>query len=208
MRFIYVLFIFFSSLISGLMAYNCSCANITCPPRPVNCIGSYTLDPCGCCTQCSKKEWEPCGGESWVLGYCAANLKCANITGQTLVELPHVGVCKSMRKHSTGTHYFEDDDELCPEYEACFKVMGTCDCVKKRTCFMNFMTEARCRMQVESDQDHEEVLYRRYNIQCYTSGCNITNDKCVCGPVPCGQNYEFNDQMQCNTALGNFSRTK
>ncbi|XP_040182510.1 cysteine-rich motor neuron 1 protein-like isoform X2 [Rana temporaria] len=34
--------------------------------------------------------------------------------------------------------YMEDDDENCPQRSGCYRAMGTCDCVTKHTCILDF----------------------------------------------------------------------
>ena len=41
-------------------------------------------------------EWEPCGGQDWVLGYCALGLTCASFNRTGAAMLPEIGVCKGV----------------------------------------------------------------------------------------------------------------
>ncbi|TTJ69856.1 Cysteine-rich motor neuron 1 protein [Bagarius yarrelli] len=45
---------------------NCNCSEFQCPPRRRNvmCYG-LALDPCGCCSHCSRLVGQVCGGPSW-----------------------------------------------------------------------------------------------------------------------------------------------
>ncbi|KAM8927221.1 cysteine-rich motor neuron 1 protein-like isoform 2-T2 [Pelodytes ibericus] len=181
--------------IPGLLAYNCSsCEERTCPPRPVQCRGRQAIDPCGCCNHCAKQTWEPCGGENWELGYCDRHFKCANVTGEVLVQLPMVGICKEMRNDQSYQYHWEDDDEICPEQTGCYVTMGMCDCVTKRTCIsdFHFTSPEICRRR-----DDEEYYEKSYQHVCFNNGCNIEDGKCVCETGKCGRKYQFRDQKQC-----------
>jgi hypothetical protein len=82
------------------MAHDCTpCELRTCPVQhPHGCESGRTLarDPCGCCDQCTRMEWEPCGGQDWVLGYCALGLTCASFNRTGAAMLPEIGVCKGV----------------------------------------------------------------------------------------------------------------
>ncbi|KAM5140377.1 cysteine-rich motor neuron 1 protein-like [Mantella aurantiaca] len=116
--------------------YNCTaCDKRICQPYNTPCPGHVAIDPCGCCKHCAKQRSETCGGPDWDFGYCDRGLRCANITGTKLVEIPDTGICKEFPGERTS--YFVDD-ENCPEQTGCYQVMGTCDCPTKRTCILDF----------------------------------------------------------------------
>lgn len=85
-------------LVRSLSAHECTpCHLRTCPVRaPHGCEGGRSLarDPCGCCDQCTRLEWEPCGGQDWAHGYCALGLTCASFNATGAVTIPEIGVCK------------------------------------------------------------------------------------------------------------------
>lgn len=90
-----VTFLHFSILVRVLMAHECKPCDIrTCPPKACESGRTLAKDPCGCCDQCSRLEWEPCGGEDWELGYCALGLTCAAVSQTGAATLPDIGVCK------------------------------------------------------------------------------------------------------------------
>uniref|UniRef100_A0A7N8YA34 IGFBP N-terminal domain-containing protein n=1 Tax=Mastacembelus armatus TaxID=205130 RepID=A0A7N8YA34_9TELE len=77
---------------------DCTPCNLrACPFKaPHACEGGRTLarDPCGCCDQCTRLEWEPCGGHDWTHGYCALGLTCASVNRTGAAVIPEIGVCK------------------------------------------------------------------------------------------------------------------
>lgn len=93
--------VFFLSVLfaaRALAADECQPCNLrTCPAKaPHGCEGGRTLarDPCGCCDQCARVEWEPCGGANWAHGYCALGLTCASVNQTAAAAIPEIGVCK------------------------------------------------------------------------------------------------------------------
>lgn len=91
-------------VVRPLSAHRCApCSLRTCPVRAAHgCEGGRTLarDPCGCCDQCSRLEWEPCGGRDWAHGYCALGLSCASVNRSGAAVIPEVGVCKGRWRSS------------------------------------------------------------------------------------------------------------
>ena len=79
-------------LARALSAHECTPCNLrTCPLKAAHgCEGGRTLarDPCGCCDQCARLEWEPCGGQDWAHGYCALGLTCASVNGSGAAPHP------------------------------------------------------------------------------------------------------------------------
>lgn len=68
---------------------------------PRGCEGGRAVarDPCGCCDQCARLEWEPCGGRDWAHGYCALGLTCASVNRTAAATIPEIGVCKGGWKY-------------------------------------------------------------------------------------------------------------
>ncbi|KAM4651429.1 cysteine-rich motor neuron 1 protein-like [Discoglossus pictus] len=200
MRFGYTLLVIFSCIIQVLAAYNCTrCDKQKCPPLSTSCLGHVAIDPCGCCEHCSKKEWEPCGGENWQIGYCDKNIQCVSTIGEELVEPPMVGICKSMPDVPYINHW-EDDDVNCPLQSGCYVTTGVCDCVTKRTCIIDFSysTYEQCNKRLD-----EDYAYKPYKPVCFNRGCDIVNRRCVCSTGNCERKYEYSDYNQCNKALVN-----
>lgn len=85
-------------LVRALSAHECTACNLrTCPFKPpLVCEGGRTVakDPCGCCHQCTRLEWEPCGSQDWAHGYCALGLTCASVNKTGAATIPETGVCK------------------------------------------------------------------------------------------------------------------
>lgn len=85
-------------LVRALSAHECTSCNLrTCPVKALHgCEGGRTLakDPCGCCDQCTRLEWETCGGQDWAHGYCALGLTCASVNKTGAATIPEIGVCK------------------------------------------------------------------------------------------------------------------
>ncbi|XP_040182503.1 cysteine-rich motor neuron 1 protein-like isoform X2 [Rana temporaria] len=130
-------------------AYNCTaCEKRKCPPLLTPCGGRRAIDPCGCCKHCAKEGYEVCGGPDWELGYCDRGLRCANITGTELVEIPNTGICKVFPGRPQ-KEYYEDDDENCPVQTGCYRMMGTCECPGKRTCVLDFQLDKYDRLHCD-----------------------------------------------------------
>ncbi|XP_069804490.1 cysteine-rich motor neuron 1 protein-like isoform X2 [Dendropsophus ebraccatus] len=148
-------------------AQNCTaCEYRKCPPviRPCPGSGREAIDPCGCCRHCPKQRGELCGGPDWEYGYCDNSYKCAASNGTGLVDIPNIGVCKELPGYTTPSHYAEDDDEICPEQSGCYRVMGTCDCVTKRTCLADFSMSRYDPLYCEPQYDDRARLCA--NVTC------------------------------------------
>eukprot|EP00079_Xenopus_tropicalis_P016887 XP_004916243.1 PREDICTED: cysteine-rich motor neuron 1 protein-like [Xenopus tropicalis] len=203
-----VIFLIILFNIPGYQAYNCtSCEETTCPPILFGCGSNRAIDPCGCCEHCARGNMQPCGGENWEIGYCNNGLKCAAVNGTGLVEIPNIGICKDL-KGFPYKEYFEDNDEICPKQTGCYRVVGNCDCVTKRTCILDFFqySEEQCNpmrdflaweREQEEEKSEKEIKY------CFWSGCDITDGKCVCESGICDFNrrFQFRDIWKCNEAL-------
>ncbi|XP_077113602.1 cysteine-rich motor neuron 1 protein-like [Ranitomeya variabilis] len=187
MLFLFLAFIFSSFCQPAESAYNCTaCEKRQCPPMITPCPGNHAIDPCGCCQHCAKQEGEICGGSDWEYGYCDNRYKCAAINGTGLVEIPNIGVCKDMPGYDSPSHYALDDDENCPKQTGCYKVMGTCACVTKRTCIPNFSISSYnpvdCNPRYDNPYDHVFV-YR-----CTSYGCDLVDGECKCERGICDRN--------------------
>ncbi|XP_044138796.1 cysteine-rich motor neuron 1 protein-like [Bufo gargarizans] len=182
-------------------AYNCTaCENRKCPPMITPCPGSEAIDPCGCCKHCAKQVLEICGGPDWEYGYCDSSYKCAAKNGTGLVEIPNTGICKDMPGYRTPSHYAEDDDEDCPEHYGCFKVMGMCDCVTKRTCIPNFSFERYDPLYCDPQFD-DPSFDHLYQYTCTRYGCNLVDNQCICQQSGCDRTFEFPDKKSCHRVL-------
>lgn len=135
-------FLNISLLARMLIAYECTpCDLRTCPFKvPRACENGRTLarDPCGCCDQCTRLEWELCGGQDWALGYCSLGLTCVSVNQTGLANTRNldaeVGVCKALPE-------FPDaglEDERCPLVSGCDRTGGKCVCDSRRSCLASF----------------------------------------------------------------------
>ncbi|CAH2319801.1 Hypothetical predicted protein [Pelobates cultripes] len=207
MKIWYILFIIFSWMIYGQDATNDTTCETTCLSGPLGCSGRVAINPYCSCSHCAKSIWEPCGGKNWELGYCEKEQKCANITGEVLVEIPMIGICKYMRHYTAYKEFWEDDDEQCPEQSGCEMHTGVCDCITRRTCFPDFRYSSyeTCKPYQAYLMDYyyaEGYTYEHPKPVCYSQGCDIIDDKCICETEgPCGRKYEFENRNKCNTAL-------
>uniref|UniRef100_A0A3Q1HBS7 Cysteine-rich motor neuron 1 protein n=1 Tax=Anabas testudineus TaxID=64144 RepID=A0A3Q1HBS7_ANATE len=127
-------------LVRALSAHECTPCNLrTCPVKaPHGCEGGRTLarDPCGCCDQCSRMEWEPCGGQDWAHGYCALGLTCASVNRSGAAVIPEIGVCKGRNKSAECVLCLED--ERCPLMAGCDRAGGLCVCDARHSCLGSF----------------------------------------------------------------------
>ncbi|XP_072282494.1 cysteine-rich motor neuron 1 protein-like [Pyxicephalus adspersus] len=182
--------------------YNCTaCDKRKCRPHLSPCPRRTATDPCGCgCHHCAKGEWELCGGPDWEYGYCDRGTRCANLTGLHLAEIPDIGVCKELPDYPDPDHYAQDDDENCPEQSGCYKVMGMCDCVTKRTCFYDFTLSSYdpsyCIPQYDDPAYDHSFVYK-----CTRSGCDLVDDECVCTSSGCDRTYQFPNRRACYNTL-------
>ncbi|XP_047466539.1 cysteine-rich motor neuron 1 protein isoform X3 [Mugil cephalus] len=125
-------------LVRALSAHECTPCNLrTCPVKPPHgCEGGRTLarDPCGCCDQCTRLEWEPCGGQDWAHGYCALGLTCASVNQTGAATIPESGVCKVLPDHPDAGLV----DERCPLMTGCDRAGGQCVCDARHSCLGTF----------------------------------------------------------------------
>ncbi|KAM7375695.1 hypothetical protein PAMP_005480 [Pampus punctatissimus] len=125
-------------VVRTLSAQDCSPCNLrTCPVKaPHGCDGGRTLarDPCGCCDQCARLEWEPCGGKDWAHGYCALGLTCASVNQSGAATIPEIGVCKVLPAHPEAGL----EDERCPLMTGCDRAGGQCVCDARHSCLGSF----------------------------------------------------------------------
>ncbi|KAM5141185.1 cysteine-rich motor neuron 1 protein-like isoform 1-T2 [Mantella aurantiaca] len=183
-------------------AYNCTaCDKRICQPYNTPCPGHVAIDPCGCCKHCAKLRFQVCGGADWEFGYCDRGLRCANITGTELVEIPDTGICKEFPGESI-VNYFEDDDENCPEQSGCYRVMGTCDCPTKRSCILDAQLEKYTRLYCDPMYDDPQFEHL-FVYQCKESGCDIVDDQCDCKTVGCDvkRTFQFKNKNDCYKTL-------
>ncbi|KAG9472079.1 hypothetical protein GDO78_021307 [Eleutherodactylus coqui] len=205
-------FLFFSPYFfqPAQTAYNCTaCEKRKCPPMIPPCPGNEAIDPCGCCHHCAKQEGDICGGPDWEIGYCDGNRKCATINGTGLVEIPDFGVCKEMPAYSKRVDYFEDDDENCPEQHGCYKMMGHCDCITKRTCIPDFQMSNYDPLDCEPwrddpglyDDDRVVAVAVAVAPPCTHYGCNLVENQCICESSGCDRTFEFTNIRDCYNAI-------
>uniref|UniRef100_A0A3Q2VQU4 Cysteine rich transmembrane BMP regulator 1 n=1 Tax=Haplochromis burtoni TaxID=8153 RepID=A0A3Q2VQU4_HAPBU len=125
-------------LVRALSAHECTACNLrTCPFKPpLVCEGGRTVakDPCGCCDQCTRLEWEPCGGQDWAHGYCALGLTCASVNKTGAATIPETGVCKVLPDYPDAGL----EDEHCPLMTGCDRAGGQCVCDARHSCLGSF----------------------------------------------------------------------
>ncbi|XP_031435957.1 cysteine-rich motor neuron 1 protein-like isoform X1 [Clupea harengus] len=204
-----------SLLVRVLLAYECTpCDLRTCLVKaPHACESGRTLakDPCGCCDQCTRLEWELCGGQDWALGYCALGLTCVSVNQTGLVNTRNpeaeVGVCKALLE-------FPDaglEDELCPLVSGCDRTGGKCICDSRHSCLASFSypdKEACARVAKSEGRRHDREHRERHREKfvgsaspaCSFSGCNLTAEGCVCQSQSCYDHFTYPDRSQCQQA--------
>ncbi|XP_067336699.1 cysteine-rich motor neuron 1 protein isoform X2 [Channa argus] len=125
-------------LVRALSAHECTPCNLrTCPLKaPHGCEGGRTLarDPCGCCDQCTRLQWEPCGGPDWAHGYCALGLTCASVNISRAAVIPEIGVCKVLPDYPEAGL----EDERCPLMTGCERAGEQCVCDARHSCLGSF----------------------------------------------------------------------
>ncbi|XP_053702072.1 cysteine-rich motor neuron 1 protein isoform X2 [Synchiropus splendidus] len=204
-----VWFLSVSLLAQTASAQDCKpCQQRTCPAKsPLSCEGGRTVarDPCGCCPQCSRLEWETCGGEEWTHGYCALGLTCASVNATAAAIVPEIGVCKVFPEHPEAGL----EDERCPLMTGCEKVEGECVCDARHSCLGSFTypdqetcakasgTESR---KPEHRDRHREKYVGPSNPACMFSGCNLTAEGCVCESQSCHHHFAYINRSQCQEA--------
>ncbi|KAM8834172.1 cysteine-rich motor neuron 1 protein isoform 2-T2 [Synchiropus picturatus] len=204
-----VWFLSVSLLAQTASAQDCKpCQQRTCPAKsPLSCEGGRTLarDPCGCCPQCSRLQWETCGGEEWTHGYCALGLTCASVNATAAAIVPEIGVCKVFPEHPEAGL----EDQRCPLMTGCEKVEGECVCDARHSCLGSFTypdqetcakasgTESR---KPEHRDRHREKYVGPSNPACMFSGCNLTAEGCVCESQSCHHHFAYINRSQCQEA--------
>ncbi|XP_034078429.1 cysteine-rich motor neuron 1 protein isoform X2 [Gymnodraco acuticeps] len=196
-------------LVRALSAHECTpCELRTCPVKaPRGCDGGRTLarDPCGCCDRCAQLEWEPCGGQDWVHGYCALGLTCASFNQTEAATIPETGVCKELPDHPEAGL----EDERCPLMTGCDKAGGQCVCDARHSCLGSFTypDQESCMKASKSEgrrHEHRERHREKYvgpsNPACMFSGCNLTAEGCVCESQSCHHHFAYINRSQCQEA--------
>uniref|UniRef100_A0A3P8ZIG8 Cysteine-rich motor neuron 1 protein n=1 Tax=Esox lucius TaxID=8010 RepID=A0A3P8ZIG8_ESOLU len=201
-----VSFLNFSILVRVLMAYECSpCDLRTCSTK--HCEGDRTLakDPCGCCDQCTRLEWEPCGGQDWALGYCALGLTCAAVNQTGGVTIPDIGVCKVLPDSPDAGL----EDERCPLQAGCDRAGAVCVCDARHSCLRSFnhpdmescVTASRTEVRRHEHRErHREKFVGPSSPACTFSGCNLTAHGCVCESQSCHHHFSYVNRSQCQEA--------
>ncbi|XP_055719046.1 cysteine-rich motor neuron 1 protein-like isoform X1 [Salvelinus fontinalis] len=201
-----VAFLNFSILVRVLMSHECTpCDLRTCPPKACESGRTLARDPCGCCDQCTRMEWEPCAGQDWALGYCALGLTCAAVNQTGAVTLPEIGVCKVL-PHSPEAGL---EDERCPLQTGCDRAGAMCVCDARHSCLGSFSypemescmraskTEGR---RHEYQERHREKFVGPSDPACMFSGCNLTAQGCVCESQSCHYHSSYINRSQCQEA--------
>ncbi|KAF3844745.1 hypothetical protein F7725_007908 [Dissostichus mawsoni] len=196
-------------LVRALSAHECTpCELRTCPVKaPRGCDGGRTLarDPCGCCDRCARLEWEPCGGQDWVHGYCALGMTCASFNQTEAATIPETGVCKELPDHPEAGL----EDERCPLMTGCDKAGGQCVCDARHSCLGSFTypDQESCMKASKSEgrrHEHRERHREKYvgpsNPACMFSGCNLTAEGCVCESQSCHHHFAYINRSQCQEA--------
>ncbi|CAL8272316.1 unnamed protein product [Merluccius merluccius] len=199
-----------------LAAHECTpCGLRTCPSKHAHgahgaqCEGgrSSVRDPCGCCDQCARLEWEPCGGQDWVLGYCALGLTCASFNRTGAAVLPEIGVCKVLPDHLEAGLV----DERCPLMTGCDRAGAECVCDARHSCLgsFSFPDQESCMKASKTEgrrHEHRERHRERFvgpsNPACMFSGCNLTAEGCVCESHSCHHHFSYINRSQCHEAAG------
>ncbi|XP_029937739.1 cysteine-rich motor neuron 1 protein isoform X2 [Myripristis murdjan] len=199
----------FFILVRALSAHECTpCDLRTCSVKaPHGCEGGRTLarDPCGCCDQCTRLEWEPCGGQDWAHGYCALGLTCASVNKTGAATIPEIGVCKELPDHPEAGL----EDERCPLMTGCDRAGGQCVCDARHSCLGSFTypdqescmkaSKAESRRHDHRDR-HREKFVGPSNPACMFSGCNLTAEGCVCESQSCHHHFSYINRSQCQEA--------
>ncbi|XP_078134428.1 cysteine-rich motor neuron 1 protein isoform X2 [Sander vitreus] len=196
-------------LVRVLSANECTPCNLrTCPVKaPHGCEGGRTLarDPCGCCDQCARLEWEPCGGQDWAHGYCVLGLICASVNKTGAATIPETGVCKVLPDHPEAGL----EDERCPLMTGCDRAGGQCVCDARHSCLGSFTypDQETCMKASKSDvrrhehlERHKEKYVGPSNRACMFSGCNLTAEGCVCESQSCHHHFAYINRSQCQEA--------
>ncbi|XP_054861851.1 cysteine-rich motor neuron 1 protein isoform X2 [Amphiprion ocellaris] len=195
-------------LVRALSAHECAPCNLrTCPVKsPHGCEGGRTVarDPCGCCDQCTRLEWESCGGQDWAHGYCALGLTCASVNKTGAATIPEIGVCKVLPDHPDAGL----EDERCPLMTGCDRAGGQCVCDARHSCLGSFTyPDQETCMKAKSDgrrHEHRDRHREKYvgpsNPACLFSGCNLTAEGCVCESQSCHHHFAYINRSQCQEA--------
>ncbi|KAM8915916.1 cysteine-rich motor neuron 1 protein isoform 3-T4 [Spinachia spinachia] len=196
-------------VVRALSAHECTpCSLRACVAKaPHACEGGRTLarDPCGCCDQCARLEWEPCGGLDWAHGYCALGLTCASVNGTGAAAIPATGVCKALPSHPEAGL----EDERCPLMTGCDRAAGQCVCDARHSCLASFPypDQESCMKAGKSEgrrHEHRERHGEKYvgpsNPACMFSGCNLTTEGCVCESQSCRHHFAYINRSQCQDA--------
>ncbi|XP_035465623.1 cysteine-rich motor neuron 1 protein isoform X2 [Scophthalmus maximus] len=174
---------------------------------PRGCEGGRAVarDPCGCCDQCARLEWEPCGGRDWAHGYCALGLTCASVNRTAAATIPEIGVCKVLPDHPEAGL----EDERCPLMTGCDRAGGQCVCDARHSCLGSFTypDQETCLKSSKSEgrrHEHRERHREKYvgpsNPACMFSGCNLTAEGCVCESQSCHHHFAYINRSQCQEA--------
>ncbi|XP_034051242.1 cysteine-rich motor neuron 1 protein-like isoform X2 [Thalassophryne amazonica] len=192
----------------ALSARECAPCHLRSCPQRSDCESGRTLasDPCGCCAQCSRLQWELCGGPDWTLGYCALGLTCASLNGTGPAAVHETGVCKALPDHPEAGL----EDERCPLIMGCKLAGGQCVCDARHSCLGSFTyaDQEACTKASKSEgprrHEHWDRFREKYvgpsNPACRFSGCNLTAEGCVCESQSCHHHFAYMNRSQCQEA--------
>ncbi|KAL0969171.1 hypothetical protein UPYG_G00223420 [Umbra pygmaea] len=196
----------FFILVRVLMGHECTpCDLRACSPKPCESGRALAKDPCGCCDQCTRLEWELCGGKDWALGYCALGLTCAAVNQTGVVTLPDIGVCKVLPDSPEAGL----EDERCPLQTGCDRAGSMCVCDARHSCLASFsypdmeacMRASKTEPRRHAHQErHMERFVGPSDPACVFSGCNLTAHGCVCESQSCHPHFSYMNRSQCQEA--------
>ncbi|KAK7904977.1 hypothetical protein WMY93_017584 [Mugilogobius chulae] len=152
------------------------------------------------------REWEPCGGQDWSVGYCGLGLTCAALNGTGPAVIPEIGVCKVLPDHPEAGL----EDERCPLITGCDHVEGQCVCDARHSCLGSFTftdqescikaSQSEGRRHERRDRHRDTKYVGPSNPACMFSGCNLTSEGCVCESQSCHHHFSYINRSQCQEA--------
>lgn len=192
------------------LSHECTPCNLrACSLRTARgCDGGRTVarDPCGCCDQCTRLEWEPCGGQDWTVGYCGLGMSCASFNSTGPAILPEIGVCKMLPDHPEAGL----EDKRCPLITGCDRAGGQCVCDARHSCLGSFTypdqetcmkaSKSEGRRHEHRDRHRDTKYVGPSNPACMFSGCNLTAEGCVCESQSCHHYFAYINRSQCQEA--------
>ncbi|KAL2089490.1 hypothetical protein ACEWY4_014178 [Coilia grayii] len=183
------------------------CASVQCPLSRHKCSGGYVTEPCGCCSDCARRQGQLCGGPHWSRGYCDRDLTCSQFTGFLPATPPQTGVCKVLPGHQTD----HMADPLCPWVSGCNVRLGTCDCYSVQTCHLAFSYQSLkdCLQAMKADEyywsnekeEESEKTEDEEEDDCTEWSCEVQEAQCVCGERTCDPQTQPLSEDACQDLL-------